>query len=487
MTAPHPLDFFGMLQWLDGRPLLDTIEEYRRTIFTRALFTFDGAGNPAFNFVLAGRGKKNWKTADLILAALYRFLAWPSAQGNDAFILANDEGQAADDLSLAKKLVAANAVLEREVTVNAKCITRRDGKGVLQILPARDVSGSHGKTYGFIGFDEIHAYRSHDLFEALAPDPTRLDALTWITSYAGIRHAPGIPLYDFLLAGKRGDDQRMLFSWYAGDFTTDPAFIEKGTPEERANPSMSSWGNPGYLAQQKKRLPTHKYRRLHLNLPGAPDGAAFDADAVMAAIVTGRRRLRYKGGTAYHGFVDMSGGSSDDAVLGISHYDAASKCSVLDLLERQTGKPPFSPREAVKKFAGLLADYRLKRVTGDAYAGLTFRDDFREHGVDYDVSKQSKSDLYAAFEPRLNAGEVELLDVGALQEQLLTLVHRGPRIDHQAGDHDDWANAACGALVLASAAAAKDIDLVLNLDAANADFHKESWWSQSDDTFERIQ
>ena len=111
-----------------------------------------------------------------------------------------------------------------------------------------------------------------------------VDALIWITCYAGIRHAPGIPLYDFMAAGKRGDDPRMFFSWYGGDFTTDPALAD-ATPEERANPSMASFMASGYLAQQRRRLPTHKFRRLHLNLPGAPDGAAFDGDKVMAAIV----------------------------------------------------------------------------------------------------------------------------------------------------------------------------------------------------------
>jgi hypothetical protein len=42
--------------------------------------------------------------------------------------------------------------------------------------------------------------------------------------------------------------------------------------------------------------------------------------------------------------------------------------------------------------------------------------------------------------PPLNAGEIELLDVPKLQEQLLTLVVRGSRIDHQPGDHDDYSN-----------------------------------------------
>jgi len=88
--------------------LLDTIELYRRAIFDAVLYTFDG-DRPQYNLAVCGRAKKNWKTCDLILAALYRLLVWPSPQGNDCFILANDEGQAADDLDLAKKLVTAKS------------------------------------------------------------------------------------------------------------------------------------------------------------------------------------------------------------------------------------------------------------------------------------------------------------------------------------------------------------------------------------------
>jgi hypothetical protein len=38
IDAPHPLEFFAKLRWLDGRPLLDTIEEYRRAIFETVLY-----------------------------------------------------------------------------------------------------------------------------------------------------------------------------------------------------------------------------------------------------------------------------------------------------------------------------------------------------------------------------------------------------------------------------------------------------------------
>src|SRR5262249_37919457 len=156
------------------------------------------------------------------------------------------EGQAGDDLSLAKKLVAANPLLGERVVVRRKTLERRDGHGFLMILPAGDIAGSHGKTYRFCGFDEIHGYRDWDLFESLQPDPTRHDAQQWITSYASLFHKPGVPLYDLMQQGRAGTDPRMLFSWYGADYTTDPDFID-ADPETRANPSRGTWADPDYL------------------------------------------------------------------------------------------------------------------------------------------------------------------------------------------------------------------------------------------------
>jgi hypothetical protein len=44
---------------------------------------------------------------------------------------------------------------------------------------------------------------------------------------------------------------------------------------------------------------------------------------------------------------------------------------------------------------------------------------------------------------------VSLLDVPLLEQQLLGLVWRGAKIDHPNGEHDDFATAAVGALLLA--------------------------------------
>jgi len=60
----------------------------------------------------------------------------------------------------------------------------------------------------------------------------------------------------------------MLFSWYSGVDCTDPKFADL-EPELRANPSIASLPEGrAYLDQQRRRA-THKFRRLHLNLPGS--------------------------------------------------------------------------------------------------------------------------------------------------------------------------------------------------------------------------
>jgi hypothetical protein len=451
-TAPHPLDFFAELMWIDGRPLLDVIDPYRRRLFTDALHTFRDDGTPLYNLVLSGRAKKNWKSSDLILAALFKFLVWPSSAGNDCLLLANDEDQAGDDLTILKRLTEANVLLQREVDVRAKEIIRRDGRGVLRILPARDVLGAHGKTALFIGYDEIHGYRTWDLFEALAPDPTRVDTLQWITSYDTIFNVPGVPLFDLKKLGLSGEDPRMLFSWYSADLCTDPDFADL-PPELRANPSINSWPEGQlYLDQQRRRLPSNKFRRLHLNLPGSPSGAFFDAATLGACVVSGLRRLAAEAGIIYSAYVDMSGGSSDDATLAVAHLDKGTGHAVLDMVTQQAGGVPFNPRDAVRRFVAILKEYGVRSVSGDAYAGQTFRADFEAEGVRYVVSGLNASALYEALEPKINAGEIELLDQPKLLEQLLTLVVRGSKVTHQAGDHDDWANAVAGALVLVSQA-----------------------------------
>src|SRR5688572_27992301 len=82
-------EFIRPLRWLDGRPLADTIEPYRWRIFEQMFDGVDEDGQPRRNLALVGRSKKNFKTTDLDLAALYCLLANDSPGGNQCYIIAN--------------------------------------------------------------------------------------------------------------------------------------------------------------------------------------------------------------------------------------------------------------------------------------------------------------------------------------------------------------------------------------------------------------
>jgi hypothetical protein len=291
----HPLRFFSKLKWLDGSLL--KILPYRQKIFSDLLYKFDDDDSLHYSLALLLRGKKNDKSLDGMLAQLYALCAWKPVGDFTGQIVAFDEGQADEDLDLFKKLVRANPVLLDLLTIKQKSVERKDGKGFVEIIPGRDIQGQHGGKFDLLVIDEIHTQRDWNLLESLQPDPTR-QSLTWITSYNSIYHKPGVPLFDMLKQGWAGTDARMYFSYYASDKTTDPDFFDK-TPEERANPSMASWTNKNYLDQQRRRLPSHKFRRLHLNLPGLPEGSAFSAEKIEDAIERGTKMRPPQGRVAY--------------------------------------------------------------------------------------------------------------------------------------------------------------------------------------------
>jgi hypothetical protein len=277
-------DFLAGLNWIDGTPL--RIEPYRMNLFQRA-FELGSNGLPIYTMVLSGRAKKNNKSLDMTLGDLFCLTCRESPQGSDVLLIANTEDQAGDDLDLAKKLVGINPDLAADLEVLSKEIRRKDGRGTMRVIPSQNAVAAHGKTATYIGWDEIHGFQNWDLMEALQPDPTRA-CLQWVTSYDSILDVEGAPLYDLKQIGKAGSDPRMLFSWYSADYCSDADFAHL-PPEDRANPSMASWPEGrAYLDQQRARLPASRYRRLHLNLPGAVQGSFFSQDMVDAAIAPGR-------------------------------------------------------------------------------------------------------------------------------------------------------------------------------------------------------
>ncbi len=178
--------------------------------------------------------------------------------------------------------------------------------------------------------------------------------------------------------------------------------------------------------------------------------AFVSPEVVEACTPPGRFELPPMAGVAYTAFTDPSGGSSDSMTLAISHMYGDTP--VLDCIREV--KAPFSPESVVLEFAAVLRAYGLNKVTGDRYGGEWPRERFSEAGITYEISERTKAEIYLNTLPLLNSGTAELLDIPNLTKQLCGLERRAVRggrasIDHAPGAHDDVANAACGALLLA--------------------------------------
>jgi hypothetical protein len=103
---------------------------------------------------------------------------------------------------------------------------------------------------------------------------------------------------------------------------------------------------------------------------------------------------------------------------------------------------------AIRKFAGILREYHTSQVTGDAVGGQTYRLEFAKYEIQYKVCGLSASELYEQFEVALNNGDLELPDQAKLIQQLVLLINKTGKITHPAAEHDDWANAAAGAVAI---------------------------------------
>jgi hypothetical protein len=202
-------------------------------------------------------------------------------------------------------------------------------------------------------------------------------------------------------------------------------------------------------------------------------GAQFRADlesiftktAVEAVAQPGRVEQARSTKHRYRAFVDPSGGSSDSYVLAIAHDETRRvdgelvTFAVLDKVREWV--PKFDPAEVSNEVVQICKDFGVRKVIGDAYGGEWPRDPLKKKGIDYELSKMSRSELYLALAPVVNSRRCEILDAEhhkKMVNQLCNLERRTGRtgkdsIDHPPGSHDDVANAVAGAIVTGRGAA----------------------------------
>lgn len=184
--------------------------------------------------------------------------------------------------------------------------------------------------------------------------------------------------------------------------------------------------------------------------------AYIPVETVRACVASGVMERKPERQFHYVAFTDVAGGAGKDSMtLAIAHRDGADESATVILDAVREIRPPFSPEAATAEFADLLKSYRIARVVGDRFGGDWPREQFRRFGIHYEIADRSRSDYYVAFLPLINSRAVDLLDHDRLITQLALLERRAGRsgkdgIDHPPNAHDDVANAAAGACVLAT-------------------------------------
>jgi hypothetical protein len=172
-----------------------------------------------------------------------------------------------------------------------------------------------------------------------------------------------------------------------------------------------------------------------------------EREVVEAVVVRDRTVLPPAPSFEYKAFADPAGGAGQDSfALAIGHRGPKGQV-VLDFLAEK--KPPFSPERAVSEFCEILRTYKIIRISGDKFGGMWPVEVFRRHGVLYQATEKSSSELYLELLPVLSSGRVEILDSSRLVSQLANLERRtrgGGRdlVSHFRGQHDDLANVVAG-------------------------------------------
>jgi hypothetical protein len=216
-------------------------------------------------------------------------------------------------------------------------------------------------------------------------------------------------------------------------------------PSRTFNPSLPRGVIDRALQKDRPRALAEYMAEFRSDIEG------FVSAEVVQACLGDHREQQASASNTYRAFTDPSGGSEDSFTLAVSHKDYRSDLVVIDCVREV--RPPFSPEQVVEDFAALLKSYRITRVTGDRYAGEFPRELFRKHGISYELSAQTKSELFRDLLPLLNSVRITLPRNERLVAQIVGLERRvsaGGRetITHADHAHDDLANAVAGAASL---------------------------------------
>src|SRR5215470_3310229 len=278
--------------------------------------------------------------------------------------------------------------------------------GVTIMVKASDFGGVRGPTIACVVADEIAFWPSQganpddEVLSAIRPAMATIpDAklLCISTGYAQVG-----ALYDAHKEHYGKDDDEILV-WQADTATMNPTISQK------------------FIDKEIEKDP-EAGRAEWLGLFREDVSAAFPLEVIEACIINGRSELPPSPHVQqYFAFADPSGGRHDAFTLAIAHLDHEDHV-ILDAI--RATRSPFDPSEVVKEYSEFLKSYRLNSILGDNYGGEWPKAEFAKHGILYELSEKTKSELYLATIPVFTSRRIELLDIEKLKTEFRRLERR---------------------------------------------------------------
>jgi phage terminase large subunit-like protein len=245
---------------------------YQALLMTRPIFgwkrALDGFRRfrKLFAFLPKGAGKSPWAAA----TGLYLMLC-DNEPAAEVYALAADRNQARVVHTNAKVMVEDSPDLLERCTVLRDSISCEDTRSLYQVLSA-DASTKHGFRPHAAIFDELHAQRNRDLYEAIKKSMIkRRQPLLIDISHAG-NDDEGICYEEYELA-------KRVLSGSVPDDTCLPVIFEAKPGEDWSDPELWARVNPGHgvtvkqdaiagecLEAQAEPRKRNDFLRFHLNM-----------------------------------------------------------------------------------------------------------------------------------------------------------------------------------------------------------------------------
>jgi phage terminase large subunit-like protein len=246
-------------QWA-GQPL--TLLDWQTNLLAE-LYEVDDNGRFVYREALVGVPRKNGKSTLCAALALYGLLA-SGEPGAEVYVAAAAKDQARVVFDQAREFVDASPQLQQFLVPQRNAIICPATNGVFRVLSS-DAKLQHGLNPSLVVIDELHAHGDPELYYALTTGQlARQNPLVVSITTAGFD--PDSICYQVYEHGLRchteGTEraERFLFRWWQAPQGCD---LDDEDAWRVANPSP--WIGMDDLRIERRRLPEHVFRRLHLN------------------------------------------------------------------------------------------------------------------------------------------------------------------------------------------------------------------------------